>query len=103
MTHEVYENVRVALRRVWPDPTTVEKVQIRALSGGVSPRTFLTVAGKRRLVLRMPQPESIALIDLATEARAMRAAAAAGLAPAVVAVDEEAGLLLTEYQVMPWT
>ena len=102
-THEVDERVRAALRRVWPDPATVEKAQILALGGGVSPRTFLAVAGKRRLVLRMPQARSIALLDLATEARAMRAAAAADLAPAVVAVDEAAGLLLTEYQVMPWT
>jgi aminoglycoside phosphotransferase (APT) family kinase protein len=100
---EVDPRVRAALRRVWPDPATVERAQIRALGGGVSPRTFLAVAGKRRLVLRMPQARSIALLDLATEARAMRAAAAAGLAPAVVAVDVEAGLLLTEYQIMPWT
>jgi thiamine kinase-like enzyme len=69
----------------------------------VNPRTFLAVAGKQRYVLRLPTASSMALLDLATEARAMSAAAAADLAPAVVAVDIEAGLLLTEYQVMPWT
>jgi aminoglycoside phosphotransferase (APT) family kinase protein len=95
--------VRAALRRVWPDPATLDKVQIRAISGGVSPRTFLAVAGKQRYVLRMPTASSMALLDLATEARAMRAAAAENLAPAVVAVDTESGLLLTEYRLMSWT
>jgi thiamine kinase-like enzyme len=100
---DVDDSVRAALRRVWPDPATVEEAQIRALGGGVSPRTFLAVAGNQRYVLRLPTASSMALLDLATEARAMSAAAAADLAPAVVAVDIEAGLLLTEYRVMPWT
>ena len=95
--------VRAALGRVWPNAATVERVQIRAISGGVSPRSFLVVAGNQRYVLRMPATSSMALLDLATEARAMRAAAAADLAPAVLAVDVETGLLLTEYKVMPWT
>ena len=95
--------VRAALRRVWPDPATVDNAQIRSISGGVSPRTFLAVAGKQRYVLRTPTASSMAFLDLETEAHAMRAAAAADLAPAVVAVDVEAGLLLTEYQIMPWT
>jgi aminoglycoside phosphotransferase (APT) family kinase protein len=94
---------RAALRRVWPDAATVEKAQIRALGGGVNPRTFLAVAGKQRYVLRLPHSQSVALLDLETEARAMRVAAAADLAPAVIAVDVEAGLLLTEYRAMPWT
>ncbi len=95
--------VRAALRRVWPDPATVDNAQIRSISGGVSPRTFLAVAGKKRYVLRMPTAISMAFLDLETEAHAMRAAAAADLAPGVVAVDVEAGLLLTEYRVMSWT
>jgi aminoglycoside phosphotransferase (APT) family kinase protein len=99
----VAESVRAALRRVWPDPATVEKAQIRALGGGVNPRTFLAVAGKQRYVLRLPTASPMALLDLATEVRAMNAAAAADLAPAVVAVDTVAGLLLTEYRSMPWT
>jgi thiamine kinase-like enzyme len=88
---------------VWPDPATIEKTQIRAISGGVNPRTFLVVAGKQQYVLRMPIAGSMPFLDLETEAYAMRAAAAADLAPAVVAIDPEAGLLLTEYKVMPWT
>ena len=103
MKRDVDDSVRVALRRVWPDPATVEKAQIRALGGGVNPRTFLAVAGKHRYVLRLPHSESVALLDLESEARAMRAAVAADLAPAVIAVDIEAGLLLTEYRAMPWT
>jgi aminoglycoside phosphotransferase (APT) family kinase protein len=95
--------VRAALRRVWPDPATVETAQIRALGGGLTPRTFLAVAGRRRHVLRFAATPSVSLLDLATEARAMRAAAAADLAPAVVAVDVDAGLLLTDYVPMPWT
>ena len=91
-------DVRAALRRVWPDPNTLDNVQIRALGGGLMARSFLAVAGGRRHVLRLPAASSIAWLDLATEARAMRAAAAAGLAPAVIAVDIEAGLLLTDYQ-----
>lgn len=95
--------VRAALRRVWPDAATVDKAQIRALGGGLNPRTFLAVAGTQRYVLRLPHSQSVALLDLPTEVRAMRAAAAVDLAPAVMAVDFEAGLLLTEYRVMPWT
>ncbi len=87
---------RAALRRVWPDPATAETARIRPLGGGTHPRTFLAVAGPRRCVLRLSSAGSMALLDLETEARAMRAAAAAGLAPAVIAVDAAAGILLTE-------
>jgi aminoglycoside phosphotransferase (APT) family kinase protein len=95
--------VRAALRRVWPDSGTVDSVQIRPLGGGLMARSFLAVGGGRRHVLRLPVASSMAWLDLATEARAMRAAAAAGLAPAVIAVDVGAGLLLTDYQPMLWT
>jgi aminoglycoside phosphotransferase (APT) family kinase protein len=100
---EVEARVRAALRRVWPHARTVEQAQIRALSGGMVPRTYLAVAGKQRYVLRLPTAGSMALLDLAMEARATRAAAAADLAPAVIAVDVEAGLLLTEYRTVSWT
>jgi thiamine kinase-like enzyme len=95
--------VRAALRRVWPDPATADTAQMSPLSGGLNPRSFLAVAGGRRCVLRVPTPGATALLDFATEVRAMRAAAAAGLAPAVVAADVNEGLLLTEYRVMAWT
>jgi aminoglycoside phosphotransferase (APT) family kinase protein len=95
--------VRAALRRVWPDAATVETAEIRALGGGSEPRTFLAVAGPLRYVLRVPLASLPPLLDLATEARAMRAAAAAGLAPRVVAVDLDEALLLTEYYSGSWT
>jgi thiamine kinase len=96
-------DVRAALRRVWPDAATVEQTQIRALGGGLIARSFLAIGGGRRHVLRLPVASSMAWLDLATEARALRAAAAADLAPPVIAVDLEAGLLLTEYQPTLWT
>ncbi len=97
MTAYTESDVRASLRRVWPDPAAAETAEIRALGGGSEPRTFLAVAGPLRYVLRLPLASLPPLLDLATEARAMRAAARAGLAPDVVAVDLEAGLLLTQY------
>jgi aminoglycoside phosphotransferase (APT) family kinase protein len=96
------KQIRAALRRVWPDPSTVEKTQIRALGGGLNDRAYLVVAAERRHVLRLPVTSSVAWLDIATEARAMRAAAAADLAPAVIAVDVEHGLLLTDYRTTLW-
>jgi len=102
VTDPVEKTVRAALRRVWPDATTVEKAQIRTLGGGLNERSYLIVAGHRRHVLRLPVASSVAWLDVATEARAMRAAASADLAPAVIAVDAEAGLLLTDYRTTLW-
>jgi aminoglycoside phosphotransferase (APT) family kinase protein len=103
MTSPDEARVRAALRRIWPDPGGVEQVRIRALGGGFNARSYLAIGGGRRHVLRLPVAGSVAWLDLATEARAMRAAAEADLAPAVIAVDVEAGLLLTDYRVMLWT
>jgi aminoglycoside phosphotransferase (APT) family kinase protein len=100
MTPPDEAHVRAALRRVWPDAGGVENVQIRALGGGFNARSYLAVGGGRRHVLRLPVAGSVAWLDLKTEARAMRAAAEADLAPAVIAVDVEAGLLLTDYRMM---
>lgn len=94
---------RAALSRVWPDAAGVESVQIRALGGGFNARSYLAVGGGRCHVLRLPVEHSVAWLDLAAEARAMSAAAAADLAPAVIAVDVEAGLLLTDCRMMPLT
>jgi len=94
---------RIALRRVWPDAGGVEAVELRPLGGGFNARSYLAVGGGRRHVLRLPVAGSVAWLDLATEARAMRAAAEADLAPAVIAVDVEAGLLLTDYRMTLWT
>lgn len=95
--------VRAALRRVWPDPKTVDTAELTPLGGGLNARSYLVTAPGRRHVLRLPVASAVAWLDLEAEVRAMRAAAAAGLAPAVVAADVEAGLLLTEYCAEPWS
>lgn len=75
-----------------------ERARLEPLPGGTHGRSWLvTATDGRRLVLRLPVARSNALLDVATEARAMDAAARAGIAPAVVAVDTERGLLLAEY------
>ena len=102
MSGDDERTARAALRRVWPDPESLERAEVRALEGGLWPRSFVVAAGARRCVLRLPSRGAAALLDIETEARAMRAAAAAGLAPPVVAVDAEAGILLTEYRMTPW-
>jgi aminoglycoside phosphotransferase (APT) family kinase protein len=103
MTPSDEVRVRAALRRVWPDTGEVENVQVRALGGGFNARSYLAEGGGRRHVLRLPVAGSMAWLDLATEARAMSMAAQFDLAPAVIAVDVEAGLLLTDYHMTLWT
>lgn len=89
--------VRAALERVL-GADVVRRATLYGLEGGVKKRSYLVSAGDRQWVLRLPAPGADALLDLATEADVMRAAAAAGLAPDVVAVDVEAGILLTDYR-----
>jgi thiamine kinase-like enzyme len=87
---------RAALERVLA-ADVVSRATLHELEGGVKKRSYLVSAGDRRWVLRLPAPGAEALLDLDTEARVMRAAAAAGLAPEVAAVNAAAGVLLTEY------
>ena len=89
--------VRAALERVL-GAETGSRATIEPLAGGVKKRSYLVSAADDRWVLRLPAPGADALLDLATEGAVMRAAAAAGLAPQVIAVDAEAGLLLTDYR-----
>lgn len=89
--------VRAVLRRVLA-ADVVRRATIWALEGGMKRRSFLVTAGAEQWVLRLPAPGADPLLDLDTEARVMRAAAAAGLAPPVVAVDAAAGILLTDYR-----
>ncbi len=90
-------SVRVALGRVL-NADIVRRATLWALEGGVKRRSYLVSSGADQWVLRLPAPGADALLDLDTEARVMRAAAAAGLAPNVVAVDPGAGILLTDYR-----
>jgi thiamine kinase-like enzyme len=91
------ESARAALERVL-GADIARRATLRELEGGVKKRSYLVSAGDRQWVLRLPAPGADALLDLDTEARVMRAAAAAGLAPEVIAVDAAAGILLTDYR-----
>ena len=91
------DSVRVALGRVL-NADIVRRATLWALEGGLKRRSYLVSSGADQWVLRLPAPGADALLDLDTEARVMRAAAAAGLAPSVVAVDAGAGILLTDYR-----
>ena len=99
--------LQLHLRTLLPGLSAAElaAARFRPLAGGVNRRSFLVSAGGREHVLRLPIAGAQALLDLETEAVAMRAAAAAGIAPHVVAVDAANGLLLTEYRAnaKPWT
>jgi thiamine kinase-like enzyme len=90
---------RAALRRVLTNDADAATAVLEPLHGGLHRRSWLvTFADDRRCVLRAPVERSNALLDITTEAEAMSAAARAGLAPTVVAVAAEAGVLLTEYR-----
>jgi thiamine kinase-like enzyme len=90
---------RAALARVVRGDAEARRTRLEPLAGGTHRRSWLvTFDDGRRAVLRTPVERSNALLDLATEARAMDAAAGAGLAPAVIAADAESGVLLTEYR-----
>lgn len=75
-----------------------KRAQLTPIAGGTHARSWLvTYEDGRRHVLRTAVPGAPPLLDVVTEARAMMAAASAGLAPAVVAIDTDHGTLLTEY------
>ena len=99
--------LQLGLRTLLPGLSAAElsAARFRPLAGGVNRRSFLVAAGGREHVLRLPIAGGEALLDVETEAAAMRAAASAGIAPHVVAVDAANGLLLTEYRAnaKPWT
>jgi thiamine kinase-like enzyme len=90
---------RAALERVLGGGPKARSARLAPLAGGTHRRSWLaTFADGSRAVLRTPLSYSNALLDVAAEARAMAAAAAAGIAPAVLAVDRDRGVLLTEYR-----
>jgi thiamine kinase-like enzyme len=77
----------------------------RVIDGGINKRSFLVSMDDRQYVLQCSVAGTMALLDVASEARVMQAAAAAGLAPRVVGADPATGALLTEYWAgaMPWS
>ena len=97
------EAARVELERVLDDPSEADRAVLTPLVGGTHRRSWLVTLPGRRCVLRTPVAGHQALLDIETEARAMNAAAAAGIAPPVIATTQS-GTLLTEYKPgAPWT
>lgn len=95
---------RQALERLGGMAATAARAELAPMPGGTHARSWLvTYDDGTRHVLRLATLGSSALLDIVSEARAMIAAANAGLAPAVVAIDVERGTLLTEYRPgTPW-
>jgi len=97
------EAARAELEHVLGDPREAYDAALTPLVGGTHRRSWLVVLAGRRWVLRTPVAGIHALLDIETEARAMNAAARAGIAPPVIATAQN-GTLLTEYRAgAPWT
>ena len=105
MASPVDDAIRAALERVLPDAAVPRELAFRPLAGGLNARSFVVAAGERELVVRLPLGGAPPLLDLATEAAVMRAAAKQGLAPAVVGADVPSGVLVTELRTaaVAWT
>ncbi|HEY8520591.1 MAG TPA: phosphotransferase [Gammaproteobacteria bacterium] len=92
-------SVRAVLAGVLTDlGVSPDGFRYRALRGGFNNRSYLVAAGERRWVVKFRSQTLGPLLGVAAEAEVMAAAARAGLAPAVVAHEEAAGLLVTEYR-----
>ena len=75
-----------------------QPVSVEPLPGGLTNRNFLLCVGDKNHVLRMAGADTNLLgIDRAREILCQRAAAAVGVAPAVVASFPEHGVLVREY------
>jgi hypothetical protein len=84
---DVVERVRPGV------PATVEP-----LPGGITNANFKVDLGAEQVVVRVPGNNTGLLgIDRVSEVAANRVAAAVGVAPEVVAVDEETGCIVTRF------
>ena len=89
---------RAALERVTFGDAAARGAELVPLPGGTGRRSWLvTFASGRKAVLKLPQARSNALLDVATEARAVNAAADAGIAPGVISADAASGILLMQF------
>ena len=98
--------VRSALERILPGVADgARDLRLQPLGGGLEQRSVLIGVDGNQYVLRLHTGTATPLLDVAAEARVMRAAAAAGLAPRVIGADAESCALLTEYRAgaQPWT
>src|SRR5687767_6924553 len=90
---EDFESVFPLIPGLEGKPVTVEP-----LAGGLTNRNFLLCVGDKNYVLRMAGADTGLLgIDRGREILCQRAAAAAGVAPDVVAYLPEHGVLVKEY------
>lgn len=86
--------VRAAILRLLDDRELAEAGAVRRL-GGLTNRVFEVVCGARGVVVRLPGPGTATYIDRAVEQRNAMAAAAAGVAPAVLAFAAD-GVMITQ-------
>lgn len=70
---------------------------IEPLAGGLGGRSYAASAGGGTWVVRVPNGERSGAVDIETEARITRDAAALGIAPRVIGTDPHTGALVTEY------
>jgi thiamine kinase-like enzyme len=75
-----------------------QSATVEPLPGGITNANFKVDLGDERVVVRVPGNNTEILgIDRATEVAANRVAAFIGVAPEVVAVDEETGCIVTRF------
>ncbi|MDX1405109.1 MAG: choline/ethanolamine kinase family protein [Woeseiaceae bacterium] len=88
-------DVEQALERVpgW-DPAAAN---IEKLSGGLTNRVFLVRSNDIAGVLRLSSDDGAPGVDHSRELQILQSAAAAGLAPAIIYSDPDAGVLVTEH------
>ena len=76
----------------------VSATAIEPLAGGITNANYKIVIEDEPLVLRIPGKDTELLgIDRTTEVAANRLAARIGVAPEVIAVDEESGCMVTRF------
>lgn len=84
----------------WPErilPSNVLPRLVRPLPGGRSNASYLVEADEALWVLRINSPNPMPGIDRDREARVLKHAVAAGLAPEVLCCAPDAGILITRY------
>ncbi|HLN05818.1 MAG TPA: choline/ethanolamine kinase family protein [Acidimicrobiales bacterium] len=86
--------VTEVVERLWPGRTAT----VEPLSGGITNANFKVVLEGEQVVVRVPGKNTALLgIDRISEVAANRAAAAIGVAPEIVAVDEATGCIVTRF------
>ncbi|HEU4618891.1 MAG TPA: phosphotransferase [Gammaproteobacteria bacterium] len=96
---ELRDRVAVAAARVLPEIASAPPASVRVepLAGGVGERTYRLSLARRSWAVRVARAQPSGALDLAAESAVASAAAADGLAPAVIGIDAGAGVLVTEY------